>query len=52
LGYAPWRNIGQVIDKARISCQTAGHSVNDHFADVRKTIPMPKGAEKGEYLRD
>lgn len=46
LGYTQWRNFEQVIDKARIACQTAGHSLNDHFADVSKTIPMPKGAEK------
>jgi DNA-damage-inducible protein D len=46
LGYAQWRNFEQVIDKARVACQTAGHSVPDHFADVSKTIPMPKGAEK------
>lgn len=46
LGYTQWRNFEQVIDKAKISCQAAGHSVNDHFADVSKTIPMPKGAEK------
>lgn len=46
LGYTQWRNFVQVIDKAKLACQTAGHSVEDHFADVSKTIPMPKGAEK------
>ncbi|MDF1579830.1 MAG: DNA damage-inducible protein D [Desulfuromonadales bacterium] len=46
LGYTQWRNFGLVIDKAKIACQTAGHAVTDHFPDVRKTIPMPKGAEK------
>ena len=46
LGYAKWENFAKVIDKAKIACQTAGHSVPDHFPDVRKTIPMPKGAEK------
>lgn len=46
LGYTQWRNFEQVIDKAKIACQTAGNSVSDHFADVSKTIPMPKGAEK------
>jgi DNA-damage-inducible protein D len=46
LGYAQWRNFEQVIDKAKIACETAGHSSSDHFADVSKTIPMPKGAEK------
>ena len=46
LGYAKWENFAKVIDKAKIACQTAGHTVSDHFPDVRKTIPMPKGAEK------
>lgn len=46
LGYSKWENFAKVIDKAKIACQTAGHSVADHFPDVRKTIPMPKGAEK------
>ena len=46
LGYTQWRNFEQVIDKAKIACQNAGHQVSDHFADVSKTIPMPKGAEK------
>lgn len=46
LGYTQWRNFEQVIDKAKTACQTAGHTVTDHFADVSKTIPMPKGAEK------
>ena len=46
LGYTQWRNFEQVIDKAKVACQTAGHAESDHFADVSKTIPMPKGAEK------
>jgi DNA-damage-inducible protein D len=46
LGYTKWENFAKVIDKAKLSCHTAGHSVADHFPDVRKTIPMPKGAEK------
>jgi DNA-damage-inducible protein D len=46
LGYAKWENFAKVVDKAKVSCQTAGHSIADHFPDVRKTIPMPKGAEK------
>lgn len=46
LGYAKWENFAKVVDTAKISCQTAGHAVADHFPDVGKTIPMPKGAEK------
>lgn len=46
LGYEQWRNFLNVIDKAKISCANSGHKVSDHFADVSKTIKMPKGAEK------
>jgi hypothetical protein len=46
LGYAKWENFSKVIDKAKEACKNAGADVSDHFPDVRKTIPMPKNAEK------
>lgn len=46
LGYSKWENFSKVIDKAKESCANAGGDVSDHFPDVRKTIAMPKGAEK------
>ncbi len=46
LGYSKWENFVRVIDKAKESCRNAGEEVADHFPDVRKTIPMPKGAAK------
>ena len=46
LGYADWRNFLNAINKAKESCQTSGEAVSDHFVDVTKTIPMPKGASK------
>ncbi len=46
LGYSQWRNFQPAIDKAKIACEQAGMRISDHFADVRKTIAMPKGAEK------
>lgn len=46
LGYSQYRNFQPVIDKAKESCDNAGETVSDHFADVRKMIPIGKGAER------
>lgn len=46
LGYSKWENFEKVIDKAKDACKNAGETIAYHFPDVRKTIPMPKGAEK------
>lgn len=46
LGYSDWRNFLNAINKAKDSCETTGEAVSDHFVDVTKTIPMPKGASK------
>src|SRR5690554_6741560 len=46
LGYSKWENFEKVIQKAKDACKNAGEEIAYHFPDVRKTIPMPKGAEK------
>jgi DNA-damage-inducible protein D len=46
LGYAKWDNFLNVVSKAKTACEVSGHQVRDHFADVGKTIQMPKSAEK------
>ena len=46
LDYTQWRNFEKVIDKAKESCKTTNESVSDHFADISKTIQLPKGAER------
>lgn len=46
LGYSKWENFEKVIQKAKDACVNAGEEMDYHFPDVRKTIPMPKGAEK------
>ena len=46
LDYTQWRNFAKVIDKAMLSCQNSGFECADHFAEVSKTIKMPKGANK------
>ncbi len=46
LGYSKWENFEKVIQKAKDACKNAGEEIVYHFPDIRKTIPMPKGAEK------
>lgn len=46
LGYTKWDNFLNVVSKAKTACEVSGHAIPDHFADVGKTIAMPKGAEK------
>ncbi len=46
LDYTEWCNFILVIDKAKTACLKSGQEIVDHFVDVNKTIPMPKGASK------
>jgi len=46
LGYTKWDNFLNVVSKAKTACAGSAHPLADHFADVGKTIQMPKGAEK------
>ncbi len=46
LGYTKWDNFKNVILKAKTACELSGQDINDHFADIGKTIQMPKGATK------
>lgn len=46
LDYDEWRNFLKVIDKAKIACEKSGQDISDHFVDVNKMVPMPKGGSK------
>ncbi len=46
LGYSKWDNFQSVISKAKTTCEVLKQNIPDHFADVGKTIQMPKGAKK------
>jgi DNA-damage-inducible protein D len=46
LGYAEWRNFGQVISKAKTACEISGHMVNDHFVDVNKMVELGSGSQR------
>ena len=46
LQYKQWRRFESVIEKAKLACKNTGIRVIEHFANVGKTIKMPKGAQK------
>lgn len=46
LGYAKWDNFIEVIKKAMISCESAGITVSDHFAEVGKMVQLGSGSER------
>jgi DNA-damage-inducible protein D len=46
LEYVQWRNFQKVLDRAILACKNSGYGISDHFAEVRKTIEMPKTALK------
>ena len=46
LEYKQWRRFENVINKAKETCKNSDISVIEHFANIGKTIKMPKGAEK------
>jgi len=46
LGYSKWDNFTKVISKAKTACETSGHDVIDHFADVGKMVSIGSGTER------
>ena len=46
LEYVQWRNFEKVLDRAKLACKNSGYEIVDHFAEVSKTIEMPKSATK------
>jgi len=46
LGYVRWENFAKVIDKAKISCETAGFDPLDHFLDITKMVDLGSGAQR------
>ena len=46
LGYAKWENFLNVLSKAKTACDVSGHSIPDHFADVRKMVELGSGSQR------
>ncbi len=46
LDYTKWNNFVDVIQKARLACETSGHQPSDHFAESGKMIPIGKGGTR------
>lgn len=46
LEYSQWRRFNDTIERAKLACENSGLEPTEHFADVGKTIDMPKGAKK------
>ena len=46
LGYARWENFVVAIGRAMESCKTLGISVDDHFREVTKMVPLGSGSER------
>lgn len=44
LGYSEWRNFQNAINKAKEACTHAGANVENHFADVTKTVELANNA--------
>lgn len=46
LGYTKWENFAKVIERAKLSCETSGFSVSDHFLYASRTVEAGKGAQR------
>lgn len=46
LEYNEWRNFLNVVDKAKISCEKARQSIEDHFVDINKMVDIGTGGTR------
>ena len=46
LEYSVFRNFQPVIDKAKEACVKSGHTVTDHFAEMRNMVEIGSGAQR------
>ena len=46
LEYAQWRYMKEAVERARVACENSGWNPDNHFAEVRKMVPIGSGAER------
>ena len=46
LEYSQWRYMKETIERAKLACKNSGFAAEDHFADVRKMVPLGSGAKR------
>ena len=46
LEYSQWRYMKETVERARLACENSGLNPDDHFAEVRKMVPIGSGAER------
>ena len=46
LEYTEWRNFAKALEKAKVSCESSGNLVADHFVGVNKMVPIGSGAQR------
>lgn len=46
LEYSQWRYMRETIERAMLACKNSGLNPDDHFAEVRKMVPIGSGAER------
>jgi DNA-damage-inducible protein D len=46
LGYSEWRNFSATIEKAKESCRTSNHLIDNHFVDVNKMVRLGHDVER------
>jgi len=46
LGYGRWENFENVLNKAKIACETSKQPVNDHFRDVTQMVDLGLGSQR------
>lgn len=46
LEYAQWRYMKEAVERARLACENSGLNPDNHFAEVRKMVPIGSGAER------